>query len=66
MGQTGEKKYIVSVNAEMDCVFFYGFIIFYFYFGLCIVDCLQKCQVIVPSLGCCCSHSRGGPQSPSC
>ena len=32
MGQTGEKKYIVSVNVEMDCVFFYGFIIFYFLF----------------------------------
>lgn len=32
MGQAGEKKYIVSVNAEMDCVFFYGFIIFYFLF----------------------------------
>lgn len=32
MGQTGEKKYIVSVNTEMDCVFFYGFIIFYFLF----------------------------------
>ena len=48
---------------KMECVFFVGFIIFCFLFFisfLCILDGgLQKHQVIVTSLGCCCRHSGG-------
>ena len=67
MGQTGEKKYTVFVNAEMEIVFFFGFIIFYFYFILCILDGgLQKRHVTVTSLGRCCRHSGGALQSPDC
>ena len=32
MGQTKEKKYTVFVNTEMEIVFLFGFIIFYFLF----------------------------------
>ena len=49
-------------------VFFYGFIIFDFWFHfMYILDGgLQKHQVIVTSLGCCCRHSGGVSQSPDC
>ena len=32
MDQTKEKKYNAFVNTEMEIVFFFGFIIFYFSF----------------------------------
>ena len=65
--QAGQKKYTVFVNAEMKIVFFFGFIIFIFDFILFIVDSgLEKRQVIVTFLNCCCRHSGGDPQSPDC
>ena len=51
-------------------LFFFGFITFYFLLLLSILfyvilsDGLQKCQVMVISLGCCCRHGGGVPQSP--
>ena len=72
MGQTlennspGGRKYTDFVNAEIEIVFFFGFIIsYFFYFTLCIYDGgLQKRQVIVTSLGGCCRHSGRVPHSP--
>ena len=60
MVQTGEKKCTVFVNAEMDIVFFFGFIIFHLmYAGRWSSKTPSNCKFLGFPVG-----IGGGPQSP--